>query len=78
MLSIIKGIKMITIQLIIVAVAGIILGVLIGFWTRKRIVEAQFDSINNYSKKIINEAHSKAKTLKKEAMSSVKTGVGRG
>ena len=59
---------MITIQLIIVAVAGIILGVLIGFWTRKRIVEAQFDSINNYSKKIINEAHSKAKTLKKEAM----------
>ncbi|MFC1824913.1 ribonuclease Y [Thermodesulfobacteriota bacterium] len=59
---------MITIQLIIAAVAGIILGVLIGFWTRKRIVEAQFDSINNYSKKIINEAHRKAKTMKKEAV----------
>jgi len=55
-------------KLIGVALGGGILGVLIGFWTRKRIVESQFDSIRNYSKKIINDAHRKAKSLKKEAM----------
>jgi len=59
---------MITIQIIIAIVAGVIVGVFIGMWTRKRIVEKQFESINNYSKKIINEAHKEAKTIKKEAM----------
>ena len=59
---------MITIQMIAIALAGIAVGVLIGFWTRKRIVESQYDSIKNYSRKIINEAHNKAKTIKKEAM----------
>ncbi|MBW2017076.1 MAG: ribonuclease Y [Deltaproteobacteria bacterium] len=54
------------------AVVGIILGLIIGFWARKRIVESQFDSIRNYSKKIINEAHQKAKTIKKEAMIKAK------
>jgi ribonuclease Y len=38
-----------------------------GFWTRKRVVERQYDSIRNYSKKIINEAHKRAKALKKDA-----------
>ncbi len=52
--------------------AGIILGLILGFWIRKRIVESQFDSIRNYSKKIINEAHKKAKTIKKEAMIKAK------
>jgi ribonuclease Y len=47
--------------------AGTLLGLLIGFWGRKRIVEKQFESIRNYSKKIINEAHKRAKALKKEA-----------
>lgn len=47
--------------------AGLILGLLTGFWGRKRIVEKQYDSIRNYSKKIINEAHKRAKALKKEA-----------
>jgi ribonuclease Y len=55
------------IQIIGAAVGGIVMGLLIGFWMRKRIVENQFDSIRNYSKKIINEAHKKAKTIKKEA-----------
>ena len=59
---------MITLQVIGAALAGIILGVLIGFWVRRRMVESQVDSINEYSKKIINEAHKKAKTIKKEAM----------
>ena len=59
---------MITIQMIITVVVGIVLGVFIGLWARKRIVEKQFESINSYSKKIINEAHKEAKTIKKEAM----------
>jgi ribonucrease Y len=56
------------IQIIGVTLAGLVLGVLIGFWTRKKIVESRFESIKNYSKKIINEAHRKAKNLQKEAM----------
>jgi ribonuclease Y len=55
-----------------VTLAGLVLGVIIGFWTRKKIVESQFDSIKNYSKKIINEAHRKAKNLKKEAILKAK------
>jgi ribonuclease Y len=55
-------------QIIGVTLAGLVFGVLIGFWTRKKIVESRFESIKNYSKKIINEAHRKAKNLKKEAM----------
>jgi len=54
------------IQIIGVFVVGILLGLLFGFWTRKRVVERQYDSIRNYSKKIINEAHKRAKSLKKE------------
>jgi ribonuclease Y len=59
---------MITVNIIISAVLGIILGAFIGFWIRKRIIERQYESIKSYSKKIINEAHRKAKTVKKEAM----------
>ncbi|MFZ7112814.1 MAG: ribonuclease Y [Desulfatiglandales bacterium] len=59
-------------QMVGSAVGGIILGLLLGFWARKKIVESQFDSIRNYSKKIINEAHKKAKTIKKEAMIKAK------
>jgi len=55
------------IQIIGVFVVGILLGLLFGFWTRKRVVERQYDSIRNYSKKIINEAHKRSKALKKEA-----------
>ncbi|MFO7783166.1 MAG: ribonuclease Y [Thermodesulfobacteriota bacterium] len=54
--------------LILGSAAGVIIGFLIGFWTRKRITEKQIESINNYSKNIINDAHKKAKTIKKEAM----------
>jgi ribonucrease Y len=48
-------------------IAGLVLGLAVGFWGRKRIVEKQYDSIRNYSKKIINEAHKRAKAVKKEA-----------
>ena len=59
---------MMTIQITVAVAVGIILGFFIGLWIRKKIVERQFESITSYSKKIINEAHRKAKTVKKEAM----------
>ena len=59
---------MIKIQMMGLILLGISLGAIIGFWARKRIVESQLDSIQNYSQKIINEAHRKAKTIKKEAL----------
>ena len=55
------------VQLIGVLLAGILLGLLTGFLARKKMVERQYDSIRNYSKKIINEAHKKSQALKKEA-----------
>jgi len=55
------------VQLIGVLLAGILLGLLTGFMARKKMVERQYDSIRNYSKKIINEAHKKSQALKKEA-----------
>ena len=60
------------IKIIAIVVCGVLFGVLIGFWLRKRIVESQFDSIRNYSKKIINEAYKQAKTIKKEALLKAK------
>ena len=55
-------------QMIAAGLGGIIVGVFTGFGVRKRVVERQYESIKSYSKKIINEAHRKAKTIKKEAM----------
>jgi ribonucrease Y len=55
------------VQLIGVLLAGILVGLLTGFLARKKMVERQYDSIRNYSKKIINEAHKKSQALKKEA-----------
>ena len=55
------------IQIIVSILVGALLGLLIGFWVRKRIVEKQYDSIREYSRKIINEAHKKAKAIKREA-----------
>ncbi|MBW1999671.1 MAG: DUF3552 domain-containing protein, partial [Deltaproteobacteria bacterium] len=60
------------IQIIGIAIGGILIGLLIGFWVRKRIVESQFTSIKEYSEKIINEAHRDAKNIKKEAMLKAK------
>ena len=55
------------IQLAGALVAGVLIGLLIGFWARKKVVESHYDSIRNYSRKIIDEAHKKAKSIKKEA-----------
>jgi ribonuclease Y len=62
---------MITFPMIIgavVAVAGIILGIFVGFFRGKRVTEKKYEELAVYSKKIINEAHRQAKTIKKEAM----------
>ena len=62
----------IQIQMMGAVVVGLILGAIIGFWVRKRMVkrmvESQVDDAKQYSQKLINEAHRKAKTVKKEAM----------
>ena len=58
---------MAAIQIIGAVIGGVVLGLSIGFWVRKRIVEKQYDSIREYSRKIINEAHKKAKSIKREA-----------
>ncbi|MBN2060148.1 MAG: ribonuclease Y [Deltaproteobacteria bacterium] len=57
-----------SIQMIVGVSSGVIVGIFLGLWIRKRIIERQFESIKDYSKKIINEAHRNAKTVKKEAM----------
>lgn len=59
---------MMIVKMIITASAGIIFGIMLGFWIRKRIVERQLETVNSYSTKIINEAHKQAKTIKKDAM----------
>jgi len=59
---------MMIVKMIIAASAGIIFGIMLGFWIRKRIVERQLETVNSYSTKIINEAHKQAKTIKKDAM----------
>lgn len=55
------------IQIVVSILVGALMGLLVGFWIRKRIVEKQYDSIREYSRKIINEAHKKAKAIKREA-----------
>ena len=46
---------------------GLIVGIPVGFFIRKKTVESRVDSIENYSKRILQEAQKEAKTLKKEA-----------
>lgn len=46
---------------------SLILGILVGIFFRKKIVESRVDSIEKYSKKILAEAQKEAKTIKKEA-----------
>ncbi|KPK18808.1 MAG: ribonuclease [Nitrospira bacterium SG8_3] len=60
--------EIITVQMIGAIAAGAILGAIIGFWVLKKIAKGEVDSAKNYKEKTINEAHRKAKTIKKEAM----------
>jgi len=50
-----------------IALAGLAVGMLVGFLLRKRIVESRFDSIESYCNKLLADAQKEAKSVKKEA-----------
>ena len=58
--------------IIIGCVVTVIIGIIAGFFKGRRSTEKKYEEINGYYKKIINEAHRKAKTIKKEAMLKAK------
>ncbi len=58
---------MLVAQLIIVAMAGILLGIGAGIIIRRKMLESKVSSAEEYSKKIILEASRQAETIKKEA-----------
>ena len=59
-------------QLVIVALAGMIAGVVIGIIVRKKMVENKLDSAEAYSRKIVLEASKQAETIRKEAQLQAK------
>jgi ribonuclease Y len=58
---------MTAIHIIGIILLGLIVGIPVGFFIRKKTVESRVDSIENYSKRILQEAQKEAKTIKKEA-----------
>jgi len=58
---------MLVTQLVIVALAGIIAGAVIGIIVRKKMADSKLDSAEEYSRKVILEASKQAETIKKEA-----------
>ncbi len=63
---------MLVAKLFIVALAGIVAGVVIGIIIRKRMVENKIDSAENYSRKVILDASKQAENIKKEAQLQAK------
>ncbi|MBW1764620.1 MAG: DUF3552 domain-containing protein, partial [Deltaproteobacteria bacterium] len=61
--------------IIFAALAGIIAGIMAGYFLGKRSIEKQFGSLKSYSKKVINEAHQQAKTIKKETILRAKDSI---
>jgi ribonuclease Y len=55
------------IYIIGIILLGLMAGILVGFFARKKVVESRIDAIEKYSKKILAEAQQEAKTTKKEA-----------
>lgn len=55
------------IHIIGIVLLSAIIGILVGFFVRKKIVESRVDSIEKYSKKILAEAQKEARTTIKEA-----------
>jgi ribonuclease Y len=53
--------------LVVIGLLGLIAGGFAGAFLRKRIVESKFESLESFSKKILEEAHKEAKNVKKEA-----------
>jgi len=58
---------MLATQLVIVALAGIIAGAVIGIIVRKKMADSKLDSAEQYSRKIILEASKQAEIIRKEA-----------
>ncbi len=56
-----------TMYLVVIGLLGLIAGGFAGAFLRKRIVESKFESLESFSKKILEEAHKEAKNVKKEA-----------
>jgi len=52
---------------ILTSLLGLVVGGIIGFYIRKKIVESRVDSIEEYSKKVLVDAQKEAATIKKEA-----------
>ena len=63
---------MLVAKLVIVALAGIIAGAVIGIIVRKKMAESKLDSAEDYSRKIILEASKQAETIRKEAQLQAK------
>ena len=63
---------MMSIEMIGAALVGLLLGTLVGFWIHKRMTQSQRESINEYSKKIIDEANRRGKSIKREAVLKAK------
>jgi len=63
---------MLVTQLVIVALAGIIAGAVIGIIVRKKMADSKLDSAEEYSRKIVLEASKQAETIKKEAQLQAK------
>jgi len=51
---------------------ALFLGILIGFFIRKKFAESRVESVETFSKKIVEEAKKEAETVKKEAMLQAK------
>ncbi len=59
-------------QLVVVALAGIVAGAVIGVIVRKKVVENKLDSAEDYSRKVMLEASKQAETIRKEAQLQAK------
>jgi ribonuclease Y len=59
-------------QFVIIAIAGVIAGAVIGVIVRKKMVESKLDSAEEYSRKVMLEASKQAETIRKEAQLQAK------
>ena len=59
-------------QFVIIAIAGVIVGAVIGVIVRKKMVESKLDSAEEYSRKVMLEASKQAETIRKEAQLQAK------
>ena len=59
-------------QFVIIAIAGVIVGAVIGIIVRKKMVESKLDSAEEYSRKVMLEASKQAETIRKEAQLQAK------